>query len=38
VGTRDSFRDASIYYARIGSINATFALPREQVQRLLDLF
>jgi hypothetical protein len=38
VGTRDSFRDASIYYARLGSINATFALPREQVQRLLDLF
>lgn len=38
VGARDSFRDASIYYARLGSINATFALPREQIQRLLDLF
>ncbi|HTV24842.1 MAG TPA: DUF4340 domain-containing protein, partial [Polyangiaceae bacterium] len=37
IGSRDSFRDASIFYARVGSINATFALPREQVQRLLDL-
>lgn len=38
VGTRDSFQDAAIYYARQASVNATFALPREQVQRLLDLF
>jgi hypothetical protein len=38
VGSRDSFQDASIYYARHGSVNATYALPREQVQRLLDLF
>ena len=38
VGSRDSFRDASIFYARVGSSNATYALPREQVQRLLDLF
>jgi hypothetical protein len=38
IGSRDSFRDASIFYARVASINATFALPREQVQRLLDLF
>jgi hypothetical protein len=38
VGSRDSFRDASIFYARIGSQNVTYALPREQVQRLLDLF
>lgn len=37
IGSRDSFRDASIHYARVASINATFALPREQVQRLLDL-
>lgn len=37
IGSRDSFRDASIFYARVGSINATYALPREQVQRLLDL-
>lgn len=37
VGSRDSFRDASIYYARVGNINATYALPRAQVQRLLDL-
>jgi hypothetical protein len=38
IGSRDSFRDASIFYARIGGLNATYALPREQVQRLLDLF
>ncbi len=38
IGSRDSFRDASIHYARVGSINATFALPREQVQQLLDFF
>jgi uncharacterized protein DUF4340 len=38
VGSRDSWEDASIYYARHGSVNATYALPREQVQRLLDLF
>jgi hypothetical protein len=38
IGSRDSFRDASIYYARVASSNATYALPREQVQRLLDLF
>jgi hypothetical protein len=38
VGSRDSFQDASIYYARHGSVNATYALPREQVQRILDLF
>ena len=38
VGSRDSFRDASIFYARESSVNATFALPRAQVQRLLDLF
>jgi hypothetical protein len=38
VGSRDSFQDASIYYARQGSVNATYALPRQQVQRLLDLF
>ena len=38
VGSRDSFNDASIYYARLASVNATYALPREQVQRLLDLF
>jgi hypothetical protein len=38
VGSRDSFRDASIYYARHASVNATYALPREQVQRLLDFF
>jgi len=38
IGSRDSFRDASVHYARVGSINATFALPREQVQRLLDFF
>ncbi len=38
VGSRDSFRGASIFYARVGSSNATYALPREQVQRLLDLF
>jgi hypothetical protein len=38
VGSRDSFREASIYYARESSVNATFALPREQVQQLLDLF
>jgi hypothetical protein len=37
IGSRDSFRDASIHYARVASVNATFALPREQVQRLLDL-
>jgi len=37
IGSRDSFRDASVFYARVGSINATYALPREQVQRLLDL-
>lgn len=38
VGSRDSFRDASVFYARESSVNATFALPRAQVQRLLDLF
>jgi hypothetical protein len=38
IGSRDSFRDASIFYARVGTQNATYALPREQVQRLLDLF
>lgn len=38
IGSRDSFHDASIYYARHASVNATYALPREQVQRLLDLF
>jgi hypothetical protein len=38
VGSRDSFRDASIFYARESSVNATFALPRAQVQSLLDLF
>ncbi len=38
IGSRDSLRDASIYYARHGSVNATYALPRAQVQRLLDLF
>lgn len=38
VGSRDSFQDASVYYARHASINATYALPRAQVQRLLDLF
>ncbi len=38
IGNRDSFQDASIYYARHGSVNATYALPRQQVQRLLDLF
>lgn len=38
VGARDSYRDASIYYARLANVNATFALPRDQVQRLLDLF
>jgi hypothetical protein len=38
VGSRDSFRDASIFYARASTLNATYALPREPVQRLLDLF
>jgi len=38
VGSRDSFQDASIYYARHASVNATYALPRQQVERLLDLF
>ncbi len=38
VGSRDSFQDASIYYARHGSVNATYALPRQQVEQLLDLF
>ncbi|MEO8184343.1 MAG: DUF4340 domain-containing protein, partial [Deltaproteobacteria bacterium] len=38
VGSRDVFQDASIYYARHASVNATYALPRSQVQRLLDLF
>jgi Domain of unknown function (DUF4340) len=38
IGSRDSFRDASIFYARASALNATYALPREQVQRLLDLF
>jgi hypothetical protein len=38
IGSRDSFRDASIFYARASTSNATYALPREQVQRLLDLF
>jgi hypothetical protein len=38
IGSRDSFRDASIFYARVSASNATYALPREQVQRLLDLF
>jgi hypothetical protein len=37
IGSRDSFRDSSIFYARVASSNATYALPREQVQRLLDL-
>jgi hypothetical protein len=38
VGSRDVFQDASVYYARHASVNATYALPRSQVQRLLDLF
>lgn len=38
VGSRDVFQDASIFYARHASVNATYALPRAQVQRLLDLF
>lgn len=38
VGSRDSFQGASVYYARLANVNATYALPREQVQRLLDLF
>ena len=38
VGSRDVFQDASIFYARHASVNATYALPRSQVQRLLDLF
>jgi hypothetical protein len=38
VGSRDVYQDASIYYARHASVNATYALPRSQVQRLLDLF
>jgi hypothetical protein len=38
IGSRDSFNAASIYYARTNTADATFALPREQVQALLDLF
>jgi hypothetical protein len=38
IGSRDSLRGASIFYARHASVNATYAMPREQVQRLLDLF
>jgi hypothetical protein len=38
VGSRDSFDDASIYYARLATGNATYALPRQQVERILDLF
>ncbi|HVZ31380.1 MAG TPA: DUF4340 domain-containing protein, partial [Polyangiaceae bacterium] len=38
VGSRDSFDDASIYYARPATGNATYALPRAQVERILDLF
>jgi hypothetical protein len=38
IGSRDVYQDASIYYARHASVNATYALPRSQVQRLLDLF
>jgi hypothetical protein len=38
VGSRDVVQDASVFYARHASVNATYALPRAQVQRLLDLF
>jgi uncharacterized protein DUF4340 len=38
VGSRDSFRDASIYYARSSAADAVYALPRAQVQRLFDVF
>jgi uncharacterized protein DUF4340 len=38
IGSRDSFHGASIYYARTSAADATFALPRDQVQTLLDLF
>ncbi len=38
IGSRDVFQEASIYYARHASVNATYALPRAQVQRLLELF
>lgn len=38
VGSRDTFQGATVFYARAGGADATFALPREQVQRLLDLF
>jgi hypothetical protein len=38
VGSRDAFHGAAIYYGRVTGTEATFALPRDQVQRLLDLF
>ena len=36
VGAGDVWDDASIYYARIDGQNATFALPRAPVRRILD--
>ncbi|MET0411747.1 MAG: hypothetical protein ABW217_10655, partial [Polyangiaceae bacterium] len=38
VGSRDAFHGATVFYARVSGADATFALPRDQVQRLLDLF
>lgn len=38
VGGRDTLDGASIYYARSSAADATYALPRAPVQRLLDLF
>ncbi len=38
IGSRDSFDGASVYYARRSGVNAVYALPRMQVQALLDLF
>ncbi len=36
VGNGDSWRDVSIYYARVDGVNATFVIARSKVKRLLD--
>ena len=36
VGKGDSWRDVSMYYARVDGVNATFAITRSKVKRLLD--
>jgi hypothetical protein len=38
IGSRDSVLGSSVYYARSGAANASYALPSHQVRRLLELF